>query len=137
MWLPGHTPQLPGRERESKPFRVWEHKRLRKQKTWSGTMIAHISRARPALTGAHKVSGPSAREAAVEGSLEGGPPRFLQQRLGGALPGQHVCLGPLMRSVCSASLNTQVPIPQCSPSTCFQPQPRASNWKTGAGTESL
>lgn len=99
-------------------------------------MIAHISRARPALAVEYKGSVPSARETIAQGTLEGRPPGFCQQRLGGALLGYHVCLGPLMRWVHSAGLNTQVPISPSSPSTCFRPRRRAQSWKTGARIQS-
>lgn len=55
--------------------------------------------------------------------------------LGGALPGHHKCLGRLVRSVHSSSLNTQVPMSWSSPSAHFQPRARAQSWNTGARTQ--
>ena len=65
----------------------------------SGTVIAHDSRARPALAGKHEGRDPSDREARAERTGEWRPPGFCQQGLGGAIAGHHVCLGRLTRSV--------------------------------------
>lgn len=48
---------------------------------WSGTVMVHVSRARPALAGKYKASGPSDKKVIVEGTLERGPSGFAHKGL--------------------------------------------------------
>lgn len=54
---------------------------------WTGTVMAHISSTRPALAVEYEGSGPSDKEAIVEGTLERGPSGFASRGL------EELCLG--------------------------------------------
>lgn len=88
MQFPGPTPWLAWhRERPSFLQHLGAKEALRKQNMGSGTMIAPLSRARPALAGEYEGSGLSTREAIVEETLKERPQDFANKGL------KQLCLG--------------------------------------------
>lgn len=70
--MPEPAPWLAWHREEPSPWlSLGAQEALRKQKVWSGTVIAHDSRARPALAGKHEGADPSDREARAERTWNG------------------------------------------------------------------
>lgn len=104
---------------------------------WSSAVTAYVSRTRPALAGQQEGSGLGERGAITQGTWDGDLQVFSSTGLEELLLGE-VCLGPLDKASAplTSGRHTWVLILWSSLSTCFQPQPGALSWQTGARTQS-